>query len=65
MRRRARLVLEAEAHLVEACRATTRGEPLLLLGLSPMVVERHRAELGLEDRLELTRYAIRAGLIEP
>jgi DNA-binding NarL/FixJ family response regulator len=32
-------------------------------------VERHRAnilqKLGLQDRLELTRYAIRAGLIEP
>jgi DNA-binding NarL/FixJ family response regulator len=32
-------------------------------------VQRHRAnllhKLGLRDRLELTRYAIRAGLVEP
>ncbi|MFE3288497.1 response regulator transcription factor, partial [Streptomyces sp. NPDC059233] len=40
-----------------------------LLVISPKTVERHRAnllqKLGLRDRLELTRYAIRAGLIEP
>ncbi len=40
-----------------------------LLFISAKTVERHRsnifAELGLRDRLELTRYAIRAGLIEP
>ena len=40
-----------------------------LLFISPKTVERHRAnlltKLGLKDRLELTRYAIRAGLIEP
>src|SRR5690606_10671564 len=104
--------------LVEACRATMRGEPFLypgavnalirnyldltrdsghvpakaitdreeeilklvaeghtsqqiadLLTISPKTVERHRAnllsKLGLKDRLELTRYAIRVGLIEP
>ena len=37
--------------------------------ISVKTVERHRAnllrKLGLKDRLELTRYAIRAGLIEP
>ncbi|MYS07414.1 DNA-binding response regulator, partial [Streptomyces sp. SID6041] len=36
---------------------------------SPKTVERHRAnllqKLGMRDRLELTRYAIRVGLIEP
>ncbi|MFI6642771.1 response regulator [Streptomyces sp. NPDC050504] len=41
----------------------------LLLVISAKTVERHRAnllqKLGLRDRLELTRYAIRAGLIEP
>lgn len=40
-----------------------------LLVISVKTVERHRAnllqKLGLRDRLELTRYAIRAGLIEP
>ncbi|NXY94690.1 response regulator transcription factor [Streptomyces sp. BR123] len=40
-----------------------------LLVISPKTVERHRAnmlqKLGLNDRLELTRYAIRVGLIEP
>ncbi|MEV6569854.1 response regulator transcription factor [Streptomyces sp. NPDC051577] len=40
-----------------------------LLVISAKTVERHRAnllqKLGLRDRLELTRYAIRVGLIEP
>jgi DNA-binding NarL/FixJ family response regulator len=40
-----------------------------MLVISSKTVERHRAnllhKLGLRDRLELTRYAIRAGLIEP
>ncbi|MDT0386377.1 MULTISPECIES: response regulator [Streptomyces] len=40
-----------------------------LLFISVKTVQRHRAnllqKLGLRDRLELTRYAIRAGLIEP
>lgn len=39
------------------------------LVISPKTVESHRAnllqKLGLKDRLELTRYAIRVGLIEP
>ncbi|MFJ6293686.1 response regulator [Streptomyces griseoviridis] len=40
-----------------------------LLVISHRTVERHRAnllqKLGLKDRLELTRYAVRVGLIEP
>ena len=40
-----------------------------MLVLSPKTVERHRAnlleKLGMRDRVELTRFAIRTGLIEP
>jgi DNA-binding NarL/FixJ family response regulator len=39
------------------------------LHISPRTVERHRenilAKLGMRDRTDLTRYAIRAGLVEP
>ena len=39
------------------------------LVISPKTVERHRsnilAKLGMRDRTDLTRYAIRAGLVEP
>ncbi len=108
----------ADRDLLEACRATMRGQPFLYagavtalirdylhrarrgdalptailtpreeevvkliaegdsareiaktLGISAKTVDRHRAnilqKLGLRDRLALTRYAIRAGLIEP
>jgi DNA-binding NarL/FixJ family response regulator len=108
----------ADRDLLEACRATMRGEPFLYpgavtalvrdylnrahrgetlpdtiltpreeevlkliaegysareiaktLGISAKTVDRHRTnllqKLGLRDRLALTRYAIRAGLIEP
>ncbi len=107
----------ADQDLVEACRATIRGEPFLYPGavtrlindylrrarngerprdpltpretevvklvaesytnrqiaealvISESTVERHRAnileKLGMRDRVELTRYAIRNGLVEP
>ncbi|MCV7086421.1 response regulator transcription factor [Mycolicibacter hiberniae] len=108
----------ADRDLLEACRATIRGEPFLYagavtalirdylhrarhgttlpetiltpreeevlkliaeglsareiaktLGISAKTVDRHRTntlqKLGLRDRLALTRYAIRTGLIEP
>jgi DNA-binding NarL/FixJ family response regulator len=108
----------ADRELVEACRATMRGEPYIypsataalvrdylerarrgealpddpltpreleilkliaeshtgeeiagLLVISPRTVERHRAnilaKLGMRDRVALTRYAIRRGLVEP
>ena len=108
----------ANRDLIEACRATMRGEPFLypaavralvrdyleraadgdtlreepltqrelevlklvaeahtseqiaeLLTISPRTVERHRenlmGKLGMRDRVQLTRYAIRRGLVEP
>jgi DNA-binding NarL/FixJ family response regulator len=107
----------ADRDLVEACRATMRGEPFLypaavealvrdhleraserrgpaeiltpreveivkliaeaymskeiadMLAISVKTVERHRAnileKLGMRDRVELTRYAIKRGLVEP
>ena len=108
----------ADRDLVEACRATMRGEPFIypaavkalvrdyltrakngeavpadpltsreseivkliaeghtsrqiaeLLMISEKTVERHRAnildKLGMRDRVDLTRYAIRRGLVEP
>ncbi len=112
------LKTEANRDLVDACRASMRGEPFLYppavaaivrdyldglsrgdappadpltprelevvkliaegltsaevaeqLVLSPKTVERHRtnvlAKLSLRNRVELTRYAIRRGLVEP
>ena len=53
--------LVAEAHTTEQIAE--------LLVISPRTVERHRenilAKLGMRDRVELTRWAIRHGLIEP
>jgi DNA-binding NarL/FixJ family response regulator len=53
--------LVAEAH--------TNPEIAELLHISPRTVERHRenvmSKLGMRDRVQLTRYAIRRGLVEP
>ena len=53
--------LVAEAH--------TNEEIGVLLTISKKTVERHRAnileKLGMRDRVELTRYAIRRGLVQP
>jgi DNA-binding NarL/FixJ family response regulator len=53
--------LIAEAH--------STAEIAELLSISPRTVERHRenlmGKLGMRDRVELTRYAIRRGLVEP
>jgi DNA-binding NarL/FixJ family response regulator len=53
--------LIAEAH--------TNEEIAALLGISRKTVERHRenilGKLGMRDRVQLTRYAIRRGLVEP
>jgi DNA-binding NarL/FixJ family response regulator len=55
------LKLVAEAHTTEQIAD--------LLVISPRTVERHRenllGKLGMRDRVELTRYAIRRGLVEP
>jgi DNA-binding NarL/FixJ family response regulator len=55
------LKLIAEAH--------TNHQIAELLFISPKTVENHRAsileKLGMRDRVELTRYAIRRGLIQP
>ena len=55
------LKLVAEAHTNDAIAE--------LLGISRKTVERHRenlmGKLGMRDRVELTRYAIRRGLVEP
>lgn len=55
------LKLIAEAHTSEQIAA--------MLSISRKTVENHRAsilhKLGMRDRVELTRYAIRRGLIEP
>jgi DNA-binding NarL/FixJ family response regulator len=55
------LKLIAEAHTSEQIAA--------LLNVSRKTVERHRenilAKLGMRDRVQLTRYAIRRGLVEP
>jgi DNA-binding NarL/FixJ family response regulator len=49
--------------------AWTSDRIALELGISRRTVDRHRenllAKLGLHDRVELTRYAIRRGLVEP
>ena len=53
--------LIAEAH--------TNKQIAQILNLSEKTVESHRgnvlAKLGMRDRVELVRYAIRRGLIEP
>jgi DNA-binding NarL/FixJ family response regulator len=55
------LKLIAEGH--------TSREIAQALTISIKTVDRHRAnileKLGMRDRTELTRYAIRAGLVEP
>jgi DNA-binding NarL/FixJ family response regulator len=52
--------------VAEAC---TTEQIAALLSISPRTVERHRenimAKLGMRDRVELTRWAIRQGLIQP
>ena len=57
-----RLRMGSAAHGREPARAS-------LWTISPKAVERHRenilGKLGMRDRVELTRWAIRHGLVEP
>ncbi|MGW6583108.1 response regulator [Streptomyces globisporus] len=66
----ARAITEREEEILKlVAEGNSSKEIAELLVISVKTVERHRAnllqKLGLRDRLELTRYAIRAGLIEP
>jgi DNA-binding NarL/FixJ family response regulator len=65
-----RAVTEREEEILKlVAEGHTSKEIGEMLFISAKTVERHRAnllqKLGMRDRLELTRYAIRAGLIEP
>ncbi|KAB2976507.1 response regulator transcription factor [Streptomyces sp. SS1-1] len=66
----ARPITEREEEILKlVAEGHSSKEIAQLLVISIKTVERHRAnllqKLGLRDRLELTRYAIRVGLIEP
>ncbi|GAA1409892.1 response regulator [Catellatospora coxensis] len=66
----ARAITEREEEVLKLiAEGHSAKEIARLLFISVKTVDRHRAnllqKLGLRDRLELTRYAIRAGLIEP
>ncbi len=66
----ARLITEREEEILKlVAEGHSSKEIAQLLVISIKTVERHRTnllqKLGLRDRLELTRYAIRVGLIEP
>ncbi|WP_326701135.1 response regulator transcription factor [Streptomyces sp. NBC_01754] len=66
----ARAITEREEEILKlVAEGHSSKEIADMLVISVKTVERHRAnllqKLGLRDRLELTRYAIRAGLIEP
>jgi DNA-binding NarL/FixJ family response regulator len=59
-----------EVEIVKLIAESWTGEEIAqALGISPKTVERHRtnvlAKLDLRDRVALTRYAIRRGLVEP
>lgn len=67
---RARLLTTREEEILKLIAEGHTGKEIAeLLFISPKTVERHRAnlleKLGMKDRLELTRYAIRIGLVEP
>ena len=66
----AELLTPREEEIVKLiAEARTNDEIATTLVISKKTVERHRAnileKLGMRDRVELTRYAIRRGLVEP
>jgi DNA-binding NarL/FixJ family response regulator len=66
----ARLITDREEEILKLVAEGHSSKQIAeMLVISIKTVERHRAnllqKLGLRDRLDLTRYAIRAGLIEP
>jgi DNA-binding NarL/FixJ family response regulator len=67
---RAELLTPREEEIVKlVAEAHTNEEIGEMLHISKKTVERHRAnvleKLGMRDRVELTRYAIRRGLVQP
>jgi DNA-binding NarL/FixJ family response regulator len=67
---RGELLTPRETEIVKLiAEAHSSKEIAEMLVISPRTVERHRAnileKLGMSDRVELTRYAIRRGFIEP
>ncbi|WP_445270469.1 response regulator [Streptomyces sp. DSM 41634] len=66
----ARAITEREEEILKLVAESHSSKEIAdILVISAKTVERHRAnllqKLGMRDRLELTRYAIRVGLIEP
>ena len=70
MRHRAKILTPRELQILKLiAEAHSSKEIAQMLVISIKTVERHRAnileKLGMRDRVELTRYAIRRGLVEP
>ena len=68
--RHARTLSDREEEVTKLVAESHTSEEIgRILSISPRTVERHRenilAKLGMRDRLELTRWAIRHGLVEP
>ncbi len=67
--RRDLLTPREEEVVTLVAQARTNDEIGAVLGISKKTVERHREnvleKLGMRDRVDLTRYAIRRGLVEP
>ena len=68
--RHARALSDREEEVTKLVAESHTSEEIgRILSISPRTVDRHRenilAKLGMRDRLELTRWAIRHGLVEP
>jgi len=68
--RHARTLSDREEEVTKLVAESYTSEEIgRILSISPRTVDRHRenilAKLGMRDRLELTRWAIRHGLVEP